>query len=142
MIFLQFLDTNQFLVPYSKDLFHICLELENQGHSMTFRVCNLGSKQPHLFSDYVLSKHCISIPHHCIFLLVTVKRIKSLIGILFVAYGYFYYHFWTSQFNTTARIIVKMSPLYFTHLGCKDMWKCLLFFQLFGVYLKCDLLDS
>ena len=38
-----------------KDLFHICLEPEAQGHGMTFRVCNLGSKQPHLYSAYVVS---------------------------------------------------------------------------------------
>ena len=34
---------------------HICLEPEAQGHGMTFRVCNLGSKQPHLYSAYVVS---------------------------------------------------------------------------------------
>ena len=32
---------------------------------MTFRVCNLGSKQSHLYSAYVFSKRCISIAHHC-----------------------------------------------------------------------------
>ena len=38
------MDQNEHLVPHLKDLFHICLELENQGHRMNFRVCNLGSK--------------------------------------------------------------------------------------------------
>ena len=55
LIPLQPLDQNQCLVPHLKDLFHICLKLENQGHSMTFRICNLGSKQPHLYSAYVVS---------------------------------------------------------------------------------------
>ena len=31
---------------------------------MTFRVCNLGSKSPNLYSAYVLSKRCIPIAHH------------------------------------------------------------------------------
>ena len=42
-------------MPHLKDLFHICLEPEDQGHNMTFRVCNLGSKQPNLYSAYVVS---------------------------------------------------------------------------------------
>ena len=37
-----------------KDLLHICLELEAQGHDMTFKACNLGSKRPHLHRAYVL----------------------------------------------------------------------------------------
>ena len=37
-----------------KDLFHICLETKGQGFRMTFKVCNLGSKRPHLHRAYVL----------------------------------------------------------------------------------------
>ena len=37
-----------------KDLFHICLEPEFQCPDMTFRLCNLGSKGPHLYRAYVL----------------------------------------------------------------------------------------
>ena len=33
LIFLPSLDQNQCLVPHLKDLFHICLELKNQGHT-------------------------------------------------------------------------------------------------------------
>ena len=41
---------NQCLVPYLKDLIHICLELEAQGWGMTFnRVC-VGSKYPYIIS--------------------------------------------------------------------------------------------
>ena len=36
LIFLQPLDQNLCLVLYFKDLFHICLELEDQSHGMTF----------------------------------------------------------------------------------------------------------
>ena len=49
------------LVPHLKDLPHVCLEPEAQGHDMTFRVCNLDSKQPHLYSAYV-----VSVPSQCI----------------------------------------------------------------------------
>ena len=52
---LQPLDQNQCLVPQLKDLLHICLELETQGHGMIFRVCNLGSKQPHLYNTDIVS---------------------------------------------------------------------------------------
>ena len=52
---MQPLDQNECLVPHLKDLFHICLESEAQGNNMTFSVCNLGSKQPHLYSGYVVS---------------------------------------------------------------------------------------
>ena len=38
-----------------KDLLHIYLEPEAHGHDMTFKVCNPGSKQPHLYSAYVVS---------------------------------------------------------------------------------------
>ena len=56
LIFLEPLDQNQCLVPHLKDLSHICLEPEVQGHDLTFRVCNLGSKQPHLYiALYVVS---------------------------------------------------------------------------------------
>ena len=48
------LDQNQFLVPHLKDLFHICLETKAQGFWMTFKLCNLGSKWPHLHRAYVL----------------------------------------------------------------------------------------
>ena len=37
-----------------KDLFHICLEIEGQGFCMTFKVCNLGQKQPYFNSVYVV----------------------------------------------------------------------------------------
>ena len=36
LISLQSLDKNQYLVPYLKDLFHICLEIKVQGFWMTF----------------------------------------------------------------------------------------------------------
>ena len=35
-------DQNKHLVPLLKDLFHICLEPEAQGHSMTFKVYNVS----------------------------------------------------------------------------------------------------
>ena len=54
LIFLQPLDQNKILVPHSKDLFHVCLEPEAQGHDMIFKVCNLSSKRPHLHRAYVL----------------------------------------------------------------------------------------
>ena len=41
---LQLLDQNQCLVPHFKDLFHICLEPEAQGHGMNFSVCNVSYK--------------------------------------------------------------------------------------------------
>ena len=37
-----------------KDLFPICLEPEAQGYDMTFKVCNLSSKRPHLYRAYVI----------------------------------------------------------------------------------------
>ena len=55
LISLQPLGQNQCLVPQMRDLLHISLEAKNQGFWMTFRVCNLGSKQPHLYSVYVVS---------------------------------------------------------------------------------------
>ena len=54
-IFLQPLDLQECTVPHLKDLIHICLELEAQGHGVTFKVYNLGSQQPHLHSAYVVS---------------------------------------------------------------------------------------
>ena len=55
MVTLQPLDKNRCIVPYLKDLFHICLDLEAQDHGITFKVCNLGSKLPHLHSAYVVT---------------------------------------------------------------------------------------
>ena len=52
---MQPLDQNEFLVPHLKDLFHMSLKPEAQGYGMIFRVCNLDSKQLHLYSAYVLS---------------------------------------------------------------------------------------
>ena len=54
-VFLQSCDRNQCLVPHLKSLFHICLEPEAHGNGMTFRVCNVVSKQPHLYSAYLVS---------------------------------------------------------------------------------------
>ena len=45
------LDQNECLVPHLKDPIHICLEPEAQGHGMTFKVCNVGSKYPY-FTSY------------------------------------------------------------------------------------------
>ena len=55
MVTLRPFDKNGCIVPHLKDLFHICLEPENQGHGMIFMVWNFGSKQPHLYSAYVVS---------------------------------------------------------------------------------------
>ena len=54
MISLQILDQNQCLVLHFKDLLHIYLETKIQGYNMTFKVCNLGSKQPYFNSAYVV----------------------------------------------------------------------------------------
>ena len=37
-----------------KDLFHICLETKRQGFWMTFKVSNLGSKQPYFNRAYLV----------------------------------------------------------------------------------------
>ena len=54
LISLQPLDQNQCLVPHMKDLLNICLEIKDQGFWMTFKVCNLGSKQPYFNRGYVV----------------------------------------------------------------------------------------
>ena len=43
IMFLQPLDQNKCLVPHLKDLLHISLEPEAEGHGMTFKVYNLGT---------------------------------------------------------------------------------------------------
>ena len=52
---MQPLDENQCLVSHLKDLIHICLETKAQGFSMTFNMCNLGSKYPYFNRAYVVS---------------------------------------------------------------------------------------
>ena len=55
LVSLQPLNQNQCLVFHLKDLIHICLETKAQGFSMTFNVCNLGSKYPYFNRAYVVS---------------------------------------------------------------------------------------
>ena len=45
------------IVPYLKDLIHICLENESQGHSMTFNMGYLCSKYPYFISYRGLCKN-------------------------------------------------------------------------------------
>ena len=48
--FLQPLDLRDYAVPHLKDLIHICLETESQGHDITFNVIYICSKYPHFIS--------------------------------------------------------------------------------------------
>ena len=54
MIFLQLLDQNECLVTHLKDPLHICLETKVQVYGITFKGCDLGSKQPYFNSAYVV----------------------------------------------------------------------------------------
>ena len=51
---LQPLDQNQCLVPQMKDLLCIFSEIKGQSFWLTFKVCNLGSKQPYFNGAYVV----------------------------------------------------------------------------------------
>ena len=50
LIFLQPLDLQERTVPHLKDLIHICLENESQGHGMTSNMIYDRSKYPHFIS--------------------------------------------------------------------------------------------
>ena len=50
LIFLQPLDLEGCTVSHLKDLIHICLEPEAQGHGMTFNRFYVGSKYPYFIS--------------------------------------------------------------------------------------------
>ena len=54
LISLQPLDQNQCLVSHLKDLLPICLEVKAHSFWVTFKVLNLGSKQPYFNSAYVV----------------------------------------------------------------------------------------
>ena len=66
LISLQPLDQNQCLVLHLKDLLHICLEAKAQGFWVTFKVLNLGSKQPYFNSAYVVRVPIFSFTTVCI----------------------------------------------------------------------------
>ena len=50
LIFLQPLDLQGHTVPHLKDMIHICLEDESQGHGMTFNMIYDRSRYPHFIS--------------------------------------------------------------------------------------------
>ena len=50
LIFLQPLNLQGCTVPHLKDLIHICLKTESQGHGMTFNMIYLCSKYPYFIS--------------------------------------------------------------------------------------------
>ena len=56
-----FAPLNEFLLPHLKDLFHMCLEPEEQIQSMTLKVCNVGSKYlyftPYKGKSITLTEH-------------------------------------------------------------------------------------
>ena len=47
-------DQNQYLLLHLRDPSHIYSEIEVQGYGMTFKLCNLGSKQPYFNTAYVV----------------------------------------------------------------------------------------
>ena len=68
---LQPLDQNQWLVPHSKDLFHIYFERKAHSYWVSFKVCNLGSKWTYFDRAYVVWV--------CNFFVTAVGRINQLI---------------------------------------------------------------
>ena len=82
-----------------KDLLHICLDPEVQVYGMTFRVCNLGSKQFHLYSAYVVS--IASLSH------TTVQRFWSNIRNTYVPTNYVF------KSNMTLKLAIKKDHFYF-----------------------------
>ena len=61
----QPLHQNECLVPHLKDLFHICLEPEVQGHGTTFTNVIMAQSDP--FSIGLCIKCKNSFTHHCLY---------------------------------------------------------------------------